>query len=160
MNQGTLLHIHTSVRTGRPMVSHQKVTVVPGKGIAGDRYFTGSGKYSRSPGVRDITLFEIETIDALKNESGIELLAKEHRRNLTTEGVVLSALIGQTFTIGEVRFEGVGRCNSCRYLNIMSKKQISVRLADRAGLFCRVVTGGELNVGDPIDVGLPGAIRE
>lgn len=153
MGQGTLLYIHTTARTGRPMVSHETAIAVADQGIDGDRYAAGNGKYSRSPGAREVSLFEIETIRALKVEHGIDLHPREHRRNLTTEGIALHELVGRTFSVGEVTLEGLRPCRPCRYLNMTSKKQIFTLLTDRAGLLCRVVTGGALRVGDPIEPG-------
>ncbi|MGI9355173.1 MAG: MOSC domain-containing protein [Rhizobiaceae bacterium] len=148
--QGTLLHIHTAARSGRPMLSLESALAVVEQGIAGDRYAAGLGRYSRSPGLREITLFEVETIQALREELKVDLQPHEHRRNLTTEGIALDDLVGTTFSVGEVVLEGLGPCRPCRYLNMMSKKQIFTKLADRAGLFCRVVSGGTLHVGDRI----------
>ncbi len=150
MSQGRLLHIHTAARTGRPMAAHDAAVAVAGAGIEGDRYANTQGKYSRFPGVREVTLFEIEVIRDLKDQHGIDMLPHEHRRNLTTEGVELEQLIGITFQIGDVQLEGLRPCRPCRYLNMMSKKQISARLTDRAGLYCRIITGGKLSIGDPI----------
>ena len=150
MTDGTLLQIHTAVATGRPMTEQEAVRAIPGLGLEGDRYANSKGKYSRSPGVREVTFFEAEVLVRLKEDYGIDLQPREHRRNLTTEGVVLSHLIGQTFSIGDVTFEGLRPCRPCRYLNLMSKKQVSARLENQAGLFCRVLSEGTLRLGDPI----------
>ena len=150
MGQGTLLHIHTTARTGRPMASQSSAKAVVGRGIEGDRYAGGTGKYSRSPDVREITLFPVETIHALHAEHGIELLPHEHRRNLTTQGIEPDDLIGKTFFVGDVMLEGLRPCAPCRYLNLMSKKQMFTLLTGRAGLFCRIVSGGTFHVGDRI----------
>ncbi|MEP2533228.1 MOSC domain-containing protein [Shimia sp.] len=152
MDQARLLHIHTAVRTGRPMVSSEFVVAITDQGIEGDRYATGLGKYSRSPGARGITLFPIETIREMQSQHGPDLLVHEHRRNLTTEGIDPNDLIGQKFTIGDVTLEGLRPCQPCRYLNMMSKKQVSTLLANRAGVFCQVVSGGTLKVGDLIQI--------
>ncbi len=133
------------------MVPHDSALVVAGQGIEGDRYAAGHGKYSRSPGMRDVTIFDIATIRALKEELGIELHPHEHRRNLTTQGIANEKMVGRTFSIGEVIFEGLRPCRPCRYLNMMSKKQIYTHLMERAGLYCRVVSGGTLRVGNPIN---------
>ncbi len=150
MGNGRLLHIHTAPRSGRPMVSHQSAIAVADAGLEGDRYLEGNGRFSRSPGSRDVTLFENEMLHALKQERGLELRPQEHRRNLTTEGVALMQLVGKTFSVGAVILEGLRPCNTCRFLNVAARKQVSVPLTDRAGLICRVVKGGSINVSDPI----------
>ena len=56
------------------MISVREVCAVVGKGLEGDRYFNQSGTYSNEPGLgRDVTLIEIEAIEALKRDYGIEL---------------------------------------------------------------------------------------
>ncbi len=134
------------------MVANESAQAIEGEGIAGDRYAMGKGKYSRSPGGREVTLFENETILALKQEHGIELRPQEHRRNLTTEGIRLDDLIGKTFKIGDVILEGLRSCRPCRYLNVMSKKQVFTHLTDRSGIYARIVSGGTLRCGDEIDI--------
>ena len=53
------------------------------------------GFYSHKPEEgRQVTLFEIETLVALKRDAGIDLGPEEHRRNVTVEGVPLTHLVG------------------------------------------------------------------
>ncbi len=80
---------------------------MPGKGIEGDRYFLGTGTYSPKPDVRDVTLIEMEVLEALaKGEPRVPgvkaaLDPLDHRRNLTTRGVPLNHLVGRRFRVGE-----------------------------------------------------------
>ena len=49
-------------------------SLVPNRGIEGDRYFLGVGSFSRWPGSgRALTLIEREAIDAIVFEYGIDL---------------------------------------------------------------------------------------
>ena len=67
MFQGKVLGIYTAPVRKAPMEAQQEVRVVPGKGIEGDRYFIGNATYSDRPGPhRELTLIELETIDALE----------------------------------------------------------------------------------------------
>ncbi|MEX0305014.1 MAG: MOSC domain-containing protein [Leisingera sp.] len=150
MRNATILHIHTTSGSGRPMKAHQSIRALAGEGLEGDRYAVGKGKFSCSPGVREVTLFEAETLRFLEAQHGIRLDPHEHRRNLTTEGVALDQLSGQIFSIGEAVFEGLRPCAPCRYLNIMSRKQVSARLTGQAGLICKVVRSGTIAVSDQI----------
>jgi hypothetical protein len=45
MWQGQLLHIHTARAAREAMQSHLSATLMPGVGIAGDRYATALGTY-------------------------------------------------------------------------------------------------------------------
>ena len=93
---GVVRHLHLAPRAFLPMRAMPEVTLTAGRGIEGDRYNLAleSGFYSHKPEVgRQITLFEIETLWALRRDHDIELGAEEHRRNVTVEGAPLNHLL-------------------------------------------------------------------
>ena len=152
MWKGELLHIHTSPAAGRNMESHKSVSLSSGSGLEGDRYQRGTGKYSEIKDIREVTLIEIETLEALKWDYNIIVEPTEHRRNLTTRDVPLNHLVGKRFCVGEVLLLG-GRLNTpCRYLNLVTKKNICELLEHRSGLNCSVVESGTVIVGDKIQL--------
>ena len=63
--RGVLLHIHICEAASFEMEELTEARCVAGRGIEGDRYFLGTGTYSPKPDVREVTLFEIETLEAL-----------------------------------------------------------------------------------------------
>ena len=63
---GKLLHIHIADAASEDMRELPYAELVKDKGIKGDRYFNGNGKYSDIPDVRDVTLIEKEVLDALE----------------------------------------------------------------------------------------------
>lgn len=147
MWQGRLLHMHTTPKGGAPMVAQDKITLIPGVGIEGDRYALGTGKYSPLVDIREVTLIEIETLEALKRDHDIDLSVEDHRRNLTTRDVPLNHLVGKTFWVGEVQLRG-GRLNTpCRYLDLLLGKKVCDLLEHRSGLNCSIVRGGTLEAG-------------
>src|SRR5438128_6720391 len=80
-----------------------EVEAVPGRGLVGDRYFLKEGTYSTKPGPdREVTLIEIEAIEALGRECTIVLAPGQARRNLVTRRVPLNHLVGCEFSVGEV----------------------------------------------------------
>ena len=154
---GKLLHIHIAEAASDDMKELSYAELVKDKGIKGDRYFKGNGKYSDIPDVRDVTLIEKEVLDALEQnqpplqEKSIILKPHEHRRNLTTEGVPLNYLVGKQFKIGDVVLEG-GRLNfPCKYLEELLNKRLVLPLYNRSGLNCKVIKGGTIKVGDIIE---------
>lgn len=150
MWQGQLLHIHTARAMREPMRAHQTVRLIAGVGIEGDRYATGLGKYSAMPDVREVTLIEHETLIALARDHDTELSVDEHRRNLTTAGVPLNHLVAKRFRVGATVLEG-GRLNTpCRYLDMVTRKDVFEFLKHRSGLNCRIIEGGDIRVGDVI----------
>src|SRR5918912_2142734 len=92
MWQGNVVSIHIAPEAGAPMVSVQDVRAIPGRGLEGDRYCTGRGHYSSKPseGGREITLIELEAVEALD----MKLTPAETRRNIATQGVPLNHLVG------------------------------------------------------------------
>jgi len=150
MWQGSLVNIHTAIAVREPMQAHQSVQLIAGVGIEGDRYATGKGKYSDFLDIREVTLIEVETLDALARDHHIDLSADEHRRNLTTKDVPLNHLVGRQFRVGETLLEG-GRLNlPCRYLDMVTRKAVFDLLHHRSGLNCRIIEGGKISVGDVI----------
>jgi MOSC domain-containing protein YiiM len=152
MWQGELLHIHTTAAARAPMIEQTGATLIAGVGIEGDRYAKGidTGTYSALPDVREVTLIEVETLEALARDHGITLTAQEHRRNLTTRDVPLNHLVGRRFHVGEVMLEG-GRLNTpCRYIDMITGQTICDLLEHRSGLNCRIVSGGVIRPGDRI----------
>lgn len=152
MWQGELLNIHIAQEGGAEMQSLKSATLLAGEGIKGDRYATGKGKYSPMPDIREVTLIETETLEALRRDHAIELSVDEHRRNLTTRDVPLNHLVGLRFRVGNTVLEG-GRLNTpCRYLELLTGKTVCDLMEHRSGLNCRVIEGGEIAIGDTIEL--------
>ncbi|BDG72104.1 MOSC domain-containing protein [Roseomonas fluvialis] len=154
---GVLLAIHVATEASAPMVELDAARLVEGLGIEGDRYATQRGTYSGRPlagdnpfANRQVTLIEMETLDALQRDHGIDLAPHETRRNLTTAGVPLNHLVGREFRVGDVVLVG-GRLNvPCQYLEDLLGKPVFKPLIHRSGLNCRIVKGGTIRPGDAI----------
>jgi len=151
MWQGDLLHIHVASMASAAMEAISETTLIAGVGIEGDRYATGRGTYSKRPHIdRQVTLIEVEVLEAIARDRGIELAPQEHRRNLTTRGVALGHLVGQYFHVGGCVLYG-GRLNvPCLYLENLLGKKVFKPLINRSGLNCRIIVGGVIRTHDPI----------
>jgi MOSC domain-containing protein YiiM len=154
---GRLLHIHVAPAASFEMEELDEAEFVAGRGIVGDRYYLGTGTYSPKPDYREVTLIEIEALDALvRNDpplqkGPISLAPADHRRNLTVRGVPLNHLVGKRFRVGETVLYG-GRLNfPCRYLEELLGLPIYLPLYNRSGLNCRIERGGIVRPGDPIE---------
>jgi MOSC domain-containing protein YiiM len=153
MWSGVIRYLHITPRAFLPMRSIPELNLVAGKGIEGDRYMIGreEGFYSGKPEEgRQITLFEIETLIALKRDAGIDLGPEEHRRNVTTEGVPLTHLVGKQFWLGEVLLEATRLSIPCRHIEEVTGKSIFDPLINRSGLNCKILKGGTIHVGDMV----------
>ena len=148
---GVLLAIHIAPEASAPMVELDAARLIEGVGIEGDRYATAKGTYSHKPHPdRQVTLIEMEALDALSRDHGIALPPHETRRNLTTGGVPLNHLVGREFRVGEVLLLG-GRLNvPCQYLEDLLGKKVFKPLIHRSGLNCLIVKGGTIRPGDAV----------
>jgi MOSC domain-containing protein YiiM len=150
--RGELLNIHVTPQACGSMEPLAEAQLVAGVGIVGDRYATRRGTYSARHNVdRQVTLIEVEVLEALVRDHDVELASHEHRRNLTTRGVPLNHLVGQYFRVGECVLYG-GRLNvPCQHLDDLVGKKVFRRLINRSGLNCRIIVGGIIRLGDRID---------
>lgn len=92
------------------MVSHERVVVHQDAGTEGDRYFKATNR--RGPDYQ-LSLIEIENIDAFRIQTGFPLAPDAPRRNIVTSGVRLNDLCGQKFRVGSVVLEGLELCEPC-----------------------------------------------
>ena len=149
--RGVIRFLHLAPRAFLPMRSFDELQLMAGRGIEGDRYCLGreEGFYSEYPEEgRQITLFEIETLRALRRDADLDLRPEEHRRNVTVEGVPLNHLVGRRFWLGECLLEGTRLSTPCRHIEEITGKPIFDLLLNRSGLNCRILEGGSIRVGD------------
>lgn len=123
--RGEVLDIHIAPNGSAVMQPLGEARLMAGVGIEGDRYATGLGTYSHRPHIdRQVTLIEVETLEALERDRRIELAPGEHRRNMTTRGVPLNHLVGHYFRVGECVLYG-GRLNvPCIHLETLTGKKV------------------------------------
>jgi MOSC domain-containing protein len=158
--EGTVISIHIASEASAPMQSIAEVRAFPGRGLEGDRYFTGTGFYSKKPsyGGREVTLIEVEAVEALFggviNAEGerlkIKFAASDARRNVVTSGVPLNHLVDREFWIGTVRLRGTRFCEPCKHLEELTQPGVLSGLIHRGGLRALILNEGVLHVGDLI----------
>jgi len=147
MFRGNVVSIFIAREAAIPMESREEVKAVAGQGLEGDRYFDGTGHWSKTPGVgREVTLIEIEAIEALESERNIAITPGATRRNIVTRGVPLNHLVGREFQLGAVRLRGTRLCEPCTYLESLTQQGVLSGLIHRGGLRAEIVTGGTIHV--------------
>ena len=133
------------------MVAVDEVRAVAGKGLQGDRYLNQTGKFSDRPGpARQLTLIELESLEALQRENATTLRPLESRRNIVTRGVPLNHLVDRRFRLGEVVARGIRLCEPCEYLEEITQKKVISGLIHRGGLRAEILEGGTVRIGDSI----------
>lgn len=157
MAQGTVVSIHIAAVGAAPMKSVSEVQAVVSRGFEGDRYAAKLGTYSNKPGSgRDVTLIEIEAVEAVQRDYGIALEAGLTRRNLVTRGVYLNHLVGEEFCVGAVVLRGTRLCEPCAHMEQLTVKGALRGLIHRGGLRAEIVKGGVIRVGDAISAAIDG----
>jgi MOSC domain-containing protein YiiM len=144
----TAIYLATAAEAAPAAVGEAKA--MRGLGLEGDRYFERRGTYSERPGDgREVTLIELEVLDALRGD-GIDLTAGEHRRNVVTCGVPLNHLVGRRFSLGGVVLAGKRLCEPCAHLARITRPEVLPALVHRGGLRADILRGGTLRAGDDV----------
>ena len=150
MSTGTVVSINIAADRGQPMRPVPQVRAVAGRGLEGDRFFRTDASEAEPRPDREVTLIEVEAIEALAREHGVHLEPKDARRNIVTRGVALNDLVGREFTVGEVRLRGLRLCEPCTHLAQLTDERVLPGLVHRGGLRAQVLNDGLIRVGDPV----------
>jgi hypothetical protein len=160
MWKGTVVSIQIAAEASAPMQSVPGVRAIPGRGLEGDRYFAGTGFYSKKPsyGGREVTLIEIEAVEALfggvlnanGERCGIKLAAADTRRNVATSSVPLNHLVDREFWVGAVLMRGTRLCEPCKYLDDLTQHGVMSGLIHRGGLRALILNDGIIRVSDAV----------
>ena len=144
---GSVVEINVGSEKRGELSQVNEVTAIEGKGIEGDRYHLLSDTFDK---VRDVSLIEMEAIEALGRDYDIPFSPKESRRNIATRGVPLNHLVGKEFRIGDAVLKGIELCEPCKPLEQLTGKKVYEPLRHRGGLRASVLKTGAIKVGDAI----------
>ena len=150
MWNGKVESIYIAAAAQGPMQAVAEAVAIPGKGLAGDRYALKLGTFYKPEPDYELTLIEVEAIEAIQREYGVELDAGAARRNLVTRGVALNHLVDKEFTIGDVRIRGIRLCEPCDHLERLTGKPLIKGLRHRGGLRAQILTPGTIHAGDEV----------
>jgi MOSC domain-containing protein YiiM len=168
---GSVVALHLSESHSFSKQSVEEVELVAGVGVVGDAH-AGPLVQHRSrvaadptqPNLRQVHLIGTELFDVLA-AAGHRVLPGDLGENVTTEGVELHDLaVGSLIRLGETCLIAVtGLRNPCAQIEAFRPgllKQVTHRdgtgaLVRRAGIMGIVLLGGNVRVGDGIEVQLP-----
>jgi len=148
---GKIKHIYITSAAGEAMRALTQVSVMPGKGIQGDRYASGQGTFSeqlKGNPAAELSLIESEVIDAFNQEHKQAVSYHDFRRNIVTTGIRLNALVGKTFYIGPIQLRGLRLCEPCAHLATTVNALVLPHLVGRGGLRAQILSPGEMTLGD------------
>ncbi len=122
----------------------ERATVEAGRGIVGDRYHGTKHRH--------VTVQSAEALRVATEIFGAEVRPELTRRNLTVDEGDVPTAPGSLIRIGDVLLEVVRVAAPCKLLDDTIGRGAQEALRRRAGSVCRVLGGGEIAVGDPVDV--------
>lgn len=135
-----VVSIHVAKGRRLPMRAVASVQAEAGKGLVGDRYH-GSR-------VRHVTVQSLEELEEAARLHDRAIDPGKTRRNVTLSAGRLTRTPGHIIRIGDVEFEVVRDAAPCKLLDDAFGRDVRLALARRAGVVCRITSGGELRVGD------------
>lgn len=125
-----------------PAIHKESVQLIGGYGIEGDRYA------KREEGHRkQITFFDMATIDALSEFAGRPIPPETVRRNVFVRGIDLPELVGKRFVIQGVEFIGVDPCPPCQWMDEVVGEGAKQLMEGRGGLRASILSDGCLSQG-------------
>jgi len=131
-------HLFRAPKKRLPMEELQEVRVM------GDSGFEGCA-HARPGSSRQILMVDNETLEAMDLSPGII------RENITTSGLNVNGLeIGQKLRVGETHLEVSAVCTPCDQLEKI-RPGLRRESWGRRGMLCRVIEGGMIRSGDPIE---------
>lgn len=158
MNAGSIEAIYLTDSAGEPMQRRSEVVAVAGRGLEGDRYLLGTGRFSPRD-VCEVTLIAVEGLEVMERDFGVEVGEGQHRRNLVTRGIDLEELRDRRIAIGGdgVVVEYDRPRPPCGYLERITGPGMTRAMGrGGAGIGVRVIVGGVIREGDLLSI-LPGA---
>lgn len=122
---------------------------IPMEGLTEARLLNDLGiegcAHARSESKRQVLLVDRETLDAMALRPGIL------RENITTVGLnVNGLLLGEKLRVGETVLEVAAVCTPCDQMERI-RPGLRKELWGRRGMLCRVLRGGVVRAGDPIE---------
>ncbi len=141
--EGTVKSLGIAVSKLSPMDQVDKIELITGQGIVGDRHLRTDGTRSK----RQILLLDIETLI----EFGLS--ERDIKENITVQGIDFSLIkLGNIVRIGmDVVLEITGDCEPCSRMDEL-RSGLKNAIDGRRGMLAYVKSGGTISSGDSITV--------
>jgi MOSC domain-containing protein YiiM len=136
---GTIVSLQISAAPKAPMQLLRTVRAIADLGLEGD-------SHAKAGSARQVLLMDEETLAVF------QLSAARIRENITTRGIDLKSLAaGARLRAGTAIFEITKPCSPCEFINAI-RSGLRTEMEGQRGMLARVVHGGEIQVGDTIEV--------
>jgi MOSC domain-containing protein YiiM len=136
---GTITNLQICAARGEPMQRKMNVRAFADFGLEGDAH-------AKQGSARQVLFIDEETL----TEFG--LAPGRVRENITTRGVALHDLaLGTRVRAGSATFEITKHCTPCEFIEDI-QPGLREKMEGQRGMLARVIEGGELRVGDAVEV--------
>ncbi|HHW41730.1 MAG TPA: MOSC domain-containing protein [Syntrophomonadaceae bacterium] len=141
---GKIIAVCTSRNTGERKKNIGRGTLIAGHGLEGDAH--------AGPWHRQVSLLAIESIRKMQ-EKGLDVGPGDFAENITTEGIELVTLpLGTKLRLGSEAVGEVTQIGKECHTRCAIYRQAGDCVMPREGIFIRVLQGGPIEVGDPIEI--------
>ena len=142
--KGTILSVNVSSDKGQKKNNIGKCLLVEGLGMEGDAH---AGMETRQ-----VSLLARESIEKIRAK-GLDVRYGDFAENLTTEGIILHELpIGTRLVVNEKVVLELSQIGKICHDRCAIYYQVGDCVMPREGIFAKVITGGEVKVGDTIRI--------
>jgi MOSC domain-containing protein YiiM len=140
--QGKVVGVCISQKRTEPKKNVGRGFIKIGVGLVGDSH-AGTEK--------EVSLLAVESIQKLCQETGLSAGPGSFAENITTEGVnIVSIPIGATLQIGEAKLMVIQIGKDPSQAHTYNYQGYSI--LPKEGVFCKVIEGGEIKIGDSIKI--------
>jgi MOSC domain-containing protein YiiM len=144
-----LLGIARRSKPRQPMETANEVLVTIEAGVDGDCH--------GSEPDRQVTIISADSWRDACHDLGIDVPWTKRRANLLIGGIDLRDTVGARISVGDVLLEIVEENPPCRVMDTQQQGLRKALMPDwRAGVSCRVLSGGKIKVGDAVQLCRPG----
>jgi len=136
---GMIVSLQIAQGKGVPMQAKPSVMAITELGIGGDWH-------ARKESKRQVLLMDEETLIEFGLQPG------RVRENITTHGIELKSLErGTRLRAGNAIFEITLSCAPCEFIDDI-QPGLKAKMEGQRGMLARVVQGGEIKIGDAVEV--------
>lgn len=141
---GKIVAVCTSEKKGQRKKNVEEGMLVPGHGLEGDAH--------AGPWHRQVSLLALESIEKMR-QAGLDVGPGDFAENLTTEGIDLITLpVGTKLKIGAEAMGEVTQIGKECHHRCAIYYQAGDCVMPKEGIFIKVLRGGPVKVGDPVEV--------
>ena len=141
---GSVERISLAPDNGAELVVVDEAEAITGIGLVGDRH---AGNAARQVSIQSQTELA-QASERLGRTIDVDLT----RRNITLDSGELPRIRGQRLIIGSVELEVFSDAPPCALMTELIGKGARPALKKLAGIHCRVIVGGEIHIGDDMEL--------